>query len=128
MVFFLLVKRAKSLKHIKKILYVTVQQANLNNPLMKNFSEKKMSFRNKYGCWDNISYIELVLIKSNNNYQDKKIASYAIQYFLIDDNECRQNRLIRKVAIDVCKLYLQNRYIEKDIKAKIYSYLSDLEK
>ena len=121
-------KRAKSLKHIKKILYVTVQQVNSNNPLMKNFSEKKRSFRNKYGCWDNISYIELVLIKSNNNYQDKKIASFAIQYFLLNNNECRQNKLIRKVAIDVCKLYLNNQYIEKELKLKINSYLSDIEK
>ena len=124
-IYFLLVKKARNLKHIKKIFYVTIQKINSKNPLIIYFSQNKYSFRSKYGCIDNISYIELVLIKSNNNFEDKKIASFAIEYFLLN-NICRRNFLIKKEAIEVCKLYLENEYIERNIKEKINAFLLEI--
>ena len=50
-VYFILVKKAKKLKHIKKIFYITIQENN-NNQLMSSFKKKKFNFSNIYGCWD----------------------------------------------------------------------------
>ena len=125
LVFFLLVKKARSLKHINRILYVTVQSVKENNPLLKTFQNEKHKFRRLYGCWDNISYVELVLIKSNNNYEDKKIAAFAIKKFILND-DCGRKMLIRNETIKVCKLYLDNQYIDNNTKEQINLFLKSL--
>ena len=89
---------------------------------MSSFKKKKFNFSNIYGCWDCISYIEFLLIKSDNNYEDKKVASFAIEIFFLN-HKCRRNMLIREEAIKVCKLFLENEYIEKRVKDRINSFL-----
>ena len=94
---------------------------------MKSFTEKKYSFREKTNCIGFISYIEFVLLKSNDNFEDKRAASKVIQKFLLN-HECGKNKLIRKKAIEICHLYLQNLYIEGNIKEKIELYLNTINK
>jgi glycosyltransferase involved in cell wall biosynthesis len=62
--FFILTRRAKSLKYIKKALYVTVQWKKTESPSVKYFNEEKKSNRLKYRCLSNLSFPEFLLIKS----------------------------------------------------------------
>ena len=119
--FFILTKKAKSLKFIKKYLYVTIHDKISDNSAVNNFYEKKMMVREKYTCQNYLSYIEFVFSKSNN---DLKLASFAIEYFFLN-NECRGDIKIRDEAIRICKLFLVNQYIEQELKDKINSYLNE---
>ena len=125
--FFILVRRAKSLKYIKKILYVTVQQKQTNNPIVKYFNEEKKANRKKYRCLSNLSYPEFLLIKTNEDYKDKKLASFALKnFFLNNRDDCRQNLSIRKNAIKTCKLFLENKFIEISVKEQIKEFLKEV--
>ena len=67
------------------------------------------------------------LMKSDDNFEDKRTASNAIQQFLLN-HECGKNMLIRKKAIEICHLYLKNLYIDRIIKEKIELYLNIINK
>ena len=78
-------------------------------------------------CLAYINYIEFILIKTNNDIIDKKIASLElIQLFL--KHTCRYNKYIRERAIKVLELFLRNKYIEKEIKNEILSFFNEKNK
>ena len=124
-VFYLLVKRAKSYKHFKRVIYATVHRTNLNNPLNNFFHKRKYEIRKKNNCMGYLSYIEFVLLKSDDNFKDKKIASFAIKKFFLN-TECKNKMSIREQAIEVCNLYLKNPFIEDNVKKDINSFLNDV--
>ena len=122
LLFFILTKLAKSLKYIQKFLYVTIHNKISGNAAVKNFFEKKVKTRNKYGCQNNIYYIGFVFSKSNN---DLKLASFVLKYLFLNQ-KCRKDISIRDEAIRICKLFLENQYIEKELKYKINSFLNEI--
>ena len=124
--FFILVRRAKALKYIKKVLYVTVQEKQTNKPEVKYFNNEKKANRLKYRCLSNLSYPEFLLIKTNDDYEDKKLASFALKsFFLNGRDDCRKNMSVRDNAIKTCKLFLENKYIEDNVKNEIKEFLKE---
>ena len=63
-------------------------------------------------------------MKTNNNTKDKKIASFELKKWYME-NECRNNTFIRKRARKVCKLFLKNKFIENEIKEEIKNFLNN---
>jgi len=76
-------------------------------------------------CLAYINYIEFILNKTNNDINDKRIASFELRgYFL--NKFCRYNYYIRERAINVLKLFLKNDYIEKEVKNEIISFFNEI--
>ena len=120
LLFFIITKLAKSLKYIKKFLYVAIQNKISQNPAVKFYFEDKIKHLNKYRCQNYLSYIDFVYSKSNNNF---KLASFVFEkYFL--NNECKRELSIRSELIRICKLILENQFIEKSLKEKINNYFA----
>lgn len=120
LLFFIITKLAKSLKYIKKFLYVAIKNKISKNPAVKFYFEDKINHLNKYRCQNYLSYIDFVYTKSNNNF---KLASFAFEkYFL--NNECKRELSIRSEVIRLCKLFLENQFIEKALKEKINNYFA----
>ena len=75
-----------------------------------------------YKCLSYINYIEFLLGRTNNSVEDKRIASYELQNWFLNNN-CKNNTFIQERAINVCKSFLENQYIEKEVKDKIQLFL-----
>ena len=65
-----------------------------------------------------------MLLFTDNNIEDKELASYFLKQLFLD-NYCRKNKNISTEAINLCKLFLENKYIKKDIKNEIRSYINE---
>ena len=120
--FFLLTRNAYNLKQIKRVFY---NQMHLKiNKQYKNLSSTEMINKKNIQCQSYINYIELLLNKTKNNSFDKNFASFELKNYYLK-NECRNNEFIRERGKNVCKLFLENKYINSNIKNEIYSVLND---
>ena len=117
--FFIMAKRAKTLKYIKKLFYVTIQTKKSENPSVKYFIDEKNEVRKIHKCSALLGYIELVYIKSTNNF---KLASFILENNLFY-TDCTGSDSIKEEANRICKLFLDNQYIENRLKNKINSFL-----
>ena len=121
--FFLISRRAKTLKYIKKILYVTVQQKNSGDSFEQYFTKEKGESRKQNRCKAFLGHVELVVSKSGD---DVKYASYIIQNNFVNDNECLNDEEVKEQVISICKIVLENKSFESGIKDKINSILKNL--
>ena len=102
--------------------------------LKRNITEPTIAFRYKIKeenrtnklCFSNVVFVEFLLSKTNSTNYDKKIASYELKNTLINNNECKYNQKHRDEIINLCKLFLENQYIEEKTKNEINSYLNEL--
>ena len=119
--FFLITRKAKNLRQIKRIFYIKLKRKkeNENSEINKD--------RDNLRCLAYINYIEFLLTYTDNNDIDKKISSFELDNFLLN-NKCRVNKLILDRAILVCKLFLENKYIEIEEKNKIHAFLNETRK
>ena len=123
--FFLLTRKAHSLRQIKRILYIILRWPNEKNNTLIQFrlKEKKKNKQNML-CLAYINYIEFTLIKTNDDIYDKLIPSFEIKKHFLN-HKCKYNKNIRKIAIKVLKLFLRNNYIKKEIKNEILVFLNE---
>jgi len=115
---FLLTRKAFNLRQMNRIFHIKIRWEYGIKPR----SKAKESEVNDLFCSSYINYIEFILMKTNNNTKDKKIASFELKKWYMD-NDCRNNTFIRKRAKKVCKLFLKNKFIEKRIKKEIKEFL-----
>ena len=87
-------------------------------------SKTKESQAKDLFCLSYINYIEFILMKTTNTIKDKKIASFELKKWYLD-NDCRYNTFIRKRAKKVCELFLKNKFIENKIKDEINNFLNN---
>ena len=125
LLFFLLTRRAKSLKYIKRIFYVNLQWRNETNKILKFSREQRYLNRTNADCLSYINYIEFLLEYTKNTVIDKRIATIEFNnwYFY---NGCADNEFIKERGIKVCKLFLKNKYIEKFQKKIIKKFLDEI--
>ena len=96
--------------------------------LKKNYSYKKtLKSKENAICLSFLNYIEYVLLKTNNTFHDKKIASYELMVWFLN-NSCRNNSFIIEKAKYLCHLFMKNNYIDREVKTKINSFLKNLTK
>ena len=120
--FFLLTKRAKTLKYIKILLYVTIKKKVSGDSLENYFTKEKWESRSKNYCQNIFGYIEFVLAKSND---DVKLASFLIENSFLK-NDCNRKIHVRDQTINICKLVLENKFIENGLKDKIKFLLKSI--
>ena len=117
MLFFVLVRNAYKMQLIKRIFYANIINTKKNYPNIKNPKNKENAI-----CNSLLNYIEFVLMKTNNTFHDKKIASFEFNQWFLNHN-CRNNLFIRKKGIYVSNLFIKNKYIDKKVKAEIKFFL-----
>jgi glycosyltransferase involved in cell wall biosynthesis len=120
---FLLTRNAYNYKQIKRIFYIQLH-LNIKNPY-KQYNEEQRKNKDNIKCQSYLNFIELVLAKTENNTYDKNIASYELENTFLN-NHCKTNQFIRETAKNICKLFLENKYINEDIKNKISIYLNQI--
>ena len=127
---FLLSRYANSLKHIKRILHLIFAWPMGNNPLLQFQNKNKKIYREQKKCMSILTLIEVLLLFTENNFEDKNIAVVNFRGFYLSNKDCRSNRdkNIVILAEKICKLFLENKYIEKSFKDEIKVYLSELKK
>ena len=67
----------------------------------------------------------LLLKKTYNTTYDKQIALFELKRYYIN-HKCRNNTYIKKMGINLCKLFLENKYIIKIRKKLIKNFLQKL--
>ena len=123
LLFFLLTRNAFNFKQIKKIFYFCYVRAYTNQEINFRKKEKSKNYENIL-CLSNLNFVELLLLKTNNTYEDKKIASYEFELSYLN-HYCRNNRFAIRKGIAVSTKIYNNKYIDKDIKKKIRNFFKE---
>ena len=123
--FFMMTRKAKNLKQIKESFYLALLRDRSNNTLINFHDREKNKIHNKYGCLSYLYYIEFLLKKTDNCFKDKKIASMELENWYLN-HSCRNDSFSRQQGIHICKLFLENQYIDKNIKNNIKKYLLEI--
>ena len=121
LILFLITRIASKSKQIKRIFHIKITYGQ-----PKQYTTKAKSLDNiNLFCQSYLNYLELILIKTNNNIYDKKISSYEFERYFLNKKECQNNTYVRKRAIKVCNMFLKNKYIEKYVKEKIEQFFQE---
>ena len=124
MFFFLLTKNARNLKQIKRVFYYHLGR-NKTEPLIAFRYKIKDNDRINKLCYGNIIYADFLLNKTNETFYEKKIASFELKNLYLNNKECRANNNTKELSIQVCKKFLENKYIEENVKTEIISYINE---
>ena len=122
--FFLLTRYAKKLKQIKRIFHFVLIRHKPVEPSIIYRLNERIKERKKNNCFAYLYYAEFLLLHTQDTYYDKEIASYELELWFLD-HECRNNTFIRNFALNICKLYLNNKYIKNKTKEKIKSFIKE---
>ena len=123
LLYFLLTRNAYNFKQIKNIFYYQLGEHKMNEAV--RFAKKeKMRDRENLECLSYMNYIEFILMKTNDTFLDKEIASSELETWFLN-HKCRKNKFVTNEAIRVCKLFIENKYIEEDMKKKILIFLNE---
>ena len=125
LLFFLLTRNSYNIRQIKRIFYIMLQRPEKNNTKIIFSQDEKKKNREDLSCLAYIKYSEFLLLYT---VIDKKIASFELDEWFLKSNSCRNNLFVREHAINICKLFLQNEYIESDKKKKIQDFLNEINK
>ena len=117
---FLLTRKAFNLRQMNRIFHIKIRWGYET----QYHSKAKESQADDLFCLSYINYIEFILMKTNNNIKDKKIASFELKKWYFE-NKCKNNSFIKQRAKKVCKLFLQNKYIEDKMKKEIAIFLDN---
>ena len=126
-IFFLLSRKAKNLKQIKNPFYLVLLNPDYNQTLLELHKIEKEKLHLEYGCLSYLYYVKFLLIKTEDTYLDKKIASFELENWYLK-NQCRNDSYSKEEGIQICNLYLQNKYIDENIKNEIKIFLDENQK
>ena len=120
----LLSRSAKNLKHIKQIIHIFLTWPNQKSPKIEFQRKIKYKEREEKRCYSYLTYIYVSLLFTQNDELDKELASFNLLNLYLK-GECRKDKKIFKEAIDICKLFLSNRYIKPEIKSQIKQFFNE---
>lgn len=125
LIFFILSRNVYNLKQINRFFYLVIKwKNNLNQKMIFRLKEKNKNKENLQ-CLAYINYIKFLLKKTYNTTYDKQIALFELKRYYIN-HKCRNNTYIKKMGINLCKLFLENKYIIKIGKKLIKNFLQKL--
>ena len=123
--FFMMTRKAKNLKQIKNPLYLVILREKSNNTLINYHETEKAEAHKKNGCLSYLYYVEFLLKKTDNCFKDKQIASVELENWYLN-NRCRNDSFSKQQGILICKLFLENQYIDKNIKNHIKKFFVEI--
>ena len=122
--FFLLTRNAYSIKYINRLFYVWLRTWKKNDAKIKFRTQIKMKNRDNYKCLNYLNFLEILFKKTKNTTNDKKIAFSQLEEWYLKIY-CRNNKYTRDKAIEVFKLFLENKYISENDKKKIRKFIDN---
>ena len=123
---YLLSRNARNLKHIKRIFHIVFAWP--ETPNLKFHEVMKRKKREDSKCYSFLTYIRALLLFSENNNEDKEMASINLFHLFLNNKKCRNNARLNIIneSKNLCNLFLNNTYINIDIKSKIKLYLNEI--
>ena len=122
--FFLLTRNAYNIKYINRLFYVVLLTWNKHDEKIKFRTQIKMKNRNNYKCLSYLNFLEILFKNTKNTTNDKKIAFSQLEEWYLKIY-CRNNEDTRDKAIEVFKLFLENKYISESDKNKIRKFINN---
>ena len=124
LIFFLLIRKAHNLKKLNRIFTIKLLGWNTTNKKIKYREKEKRKIYVYMRCNSLLTFSEFILNYTENTFYDKKIAFYSFNKWFLN-HFCRNYTKVRDKAINISKLYLKNKYINKIDKNKINSFLDE---
>ena len=121
---FIISRIAQSLKHLKEIYYIYFLWPEKYSESLKFQRHIKYLEREKKNCYSYLTFIEILIIFTEDT--DKFIAEKCLINWFLKINKCRNNTHIKRDAIRICNLFLNNKYISSNTKKNIYFYLNQI--
>ena len=125
---FLLSRYANNLKHIKRILHLVFAWPTSNNQPLIFQNNIKLENREKKKCISFLTLIEVLFLFTENNAEDKKIASHYLIHLFLNQDKCKKEPGLIKEATKICQLFLKNEFIEMKVKNMTNEYLNEINK
>ena len=126
-IFFLLTRNAKNYKQIKRAFYNQMHLQSKSKVSNKTSisTYTKIRYNKNLTCSTVINYIEFLLKYTNDDYKDKNIASFELNHNFLS-SQCRNNLFVREKGINLCKLFLDNKFIGNNVKKSIKQFLGEI--
>ena len=124
LIFFTLSRTANNHKVINKIFYIILKGWNTNNTKIKFRIKEKVKNKEYMRCNSLLNFIEFLFYKTENTFKDKKFAFYSLNRWFLS-YWCRNYTGTLSKAINISKLFLNNKYIDESDKKNISDFLKD---
>ena len=125
---FLLARNALNLKHLKKIFYfILIWPKEYYSSLTLQRNVKKRE-REKKNCYSYLTFAEVLILYTENDKRDKKIAEFNFLRYFIRNEKCQNQTDIIDDTIRISNLYLKDKYINSKAKEEISLFLNQQNK
>jgi glycosyltransferase involved in cell wall biosynthesis len=125
---FLLARKALNLKHLKKIFYfILIWPKEYYSSLTLQRNVKKRE-REKKNCYSYLTFAEVLILHTENDKRDKKIAEFNFLRYFIRNEKCQNQTDIIDDTIRISNLYLKDKYINLKAKEEISLFLNQQNK
>ena len=125
---FLLARKALNLKHLKKIFYfILIWPKEYYSSLTLQRNVKKRE-REKKNCYSYLTFAEVLILYTENDKRDKKIAEFNFLRYFIRNEKCQNQTDIIDDTIRISNLYLKDKYINLKAKEEISLFLNQQNK
>ena len=125
---FLLARNALNLKHLKKIFYfILIWPKEYYSSLTLQRNVKKRE-REKKNCYSYLTFAEVLILYTENDKRDKKIAEFNFLRYFIRNEKCQNQTDIIDDTIRISNLYLKDKYINLKAKEEISLFLNQQNK
>ena len=125
---FLLARNALNLKHLKKIFYfILIWPKEYYSSLTLQRNVKKRE-REKKNCYSYLTFAEVLILYTENDKRDKKIAEFNFLRYFIRNEKCQNQTDIIDDTIRISNLYLKDKYINLKSKEEISLFLNQQNK
>ena len=124
----LLARNALNLKHLKKIFYfILIWPKEYYSSLTLQRNVKKRE-REKKNCYSYLTFAEVLILYTENDKRDKKIAEFNFLRYFIRNEKCQNQTDIIDDTIRISNLYLKDKYINLKAKEEISLFLNQQNK
>ena len=125
---FLLARNALNLKHLKKIFYfILIWPKEYYSSLTLQRNVKKRE-KKKKNCYSYLTFAEVLILYTENDKRDKKIAEFNFLRYFIRNEKCQNQTDIIDDTIRISNLYLKDKYINLKAKEEISLFLNQQNK
>ena len=116
---FLISRNALSFKHLKEIFYIILIWPKEYSSSLTFQKKVKMLEREKKKCFSYLTFCEILLLFTENNAQDKKIASNHFLYWYMKKGKCHYKNGFINDTLKITNLFLKNPYISRNSKKEM---------
>ena len=119
---FIISRNALRLKHLKEIYYIYFVWPKKYDKSLKIQREIKQIERSMKNCYSYLTFIEVLILFAEND--DKFIPERCLDMWFFNQPTCKDNPNISNDILRIFKLFLNDKYINSEVKKKIILFLN----